>query len=519
MTDALTSSNATIAAFTGLGLDQELAEAMDQLKLSEPTPIQCSLVPAILSGRDCLVRTRPGTGKTNAYLLPMLQRVRAEGGLQALILQPTRALALQIERNIRRFSGVRPVRTAVAAGPDRPHGPQARLDPAPDVLVSSPRRALELIEREALDLSNVSLVIIDEAEALISNDSFETLADLLDRFEHEHQIVLVSGHWTDQVRALSDDFMHEPAEIDNEANSAAGDAIEQRYARVESGARFDALRAFCRAERAKLVIVFTCDLDASRALNSQLDAARMAARSIDDGRIRTRADRERRRRDRMRAELILAHDPASPRLSTVPATHIVHMDLPDSCEAYFERLDQCARVNRKGFSLAFVGEAESDRIAAIEARGPRPLQLVDPPATDGLEPIAGDAEDAPDARGRFSREHDSRSQDSRSHDRRGRERGRGDRDDRGRRGGRERRGGGEHPASRDAATARSMPPGGSEGLAPPTQPTRAAPAPSRKVEPIRRDPVLEARGVQPVPRTLGSRFRPARRTNRLRAPT
>lgn len=522
----------SLPTYTELGLDSDLAEAMHRLRLSEPTQVQCEVIPRLLAGQDCFVRTRPGAGKTNAYLLPILQSLEVGETLQALLIQPTRSLALQLDKNLRRFSDVKHIQVAVAAGPERAEGSRFRQPGQPNVLVATPRRVLEMLRGRQLETSAIRFVVIDEAEVMLAGgemearESLESLREVLRALPAERQTVLIAADWTAPILELADEFLRAPARIEV-SGTPVGEAVEHCVCPVGEKDKRAVLLDLLRSERAKLAIVFLRDAASARDLVDQFDRAHLPCRSIDDPSLRSRADRMRRPgpASRDRTEVVLAQDPASARLSTIPASHLVHFDLPDSPQAYTRRLEACSRLSRRGRSIALADAADMDCLAQIEKAIGRDFTRIPAP-----EPRADHGE-----RPRDSRDHAERGEYGERPERGGRGRGRDDRgrgrDDRGRgredrgrgRDGHSRRGGdGYHRGERGPAaefTAPSepraplhetLPPDFVQSTAPRATVSSDEPAPDSRYGAIRRDAELEARGLQPVPRTLGSRFKPAR---------
>lgn len=436
--------------FQDLGLEPGVIAALQRLKIDAPTEIQKRVIPLIFEGKDVLARATTGAGKTNAYLLPIIQRTTPGQGLRALILQPTRALALQLEKNLRRVAGEPAPRTAVAAGGRRDH---ARYDPLarrPDVLIATPRAAAALVRRGQQDWSTVGLFVIDEADAILDEHGSEPLRRIHAAFDHDHQTVVFASELNDDVRALADDVLRAPVETAADPATPRAFAAEQGYFVVEPEARFDVLVTFCKQSKPKLAIVFANTEQHARDLTRRLDRARISSRWIGERRPRRRpAPRERPAR-RARSEVIVAHDPAPRRLSTIPASHLLHYELPDDVDVCIRRLEQAARLRKDGVVIAFVQPDEHEYVEKLEQRLGKPLQHLETPRRP-------------------------------SH-------------------------------RRGESTPQASP--SSEG--PPPEPNSKNAG--RLSQPLRRDDELEARGVHPPPRTLGSRFRTSRRSKPLRRP-
>lgn len=434
--------------FENLGLDPALVSALQSLKLDRPTEAQRRIVPLVLEGKDVLARATTGAGKTNAYLLPIIQRTQRGQGLQALILQPTRALALQMERNLRRLARRRPLRIAVACDGGRDRARRNPLAGRPDVLIATPQAAVSLLRRR-WDWTTVRLLVIDEADVIVDERGPEPIRRIHQAFDHEHQTLLLAGELDPGVRELAAEVLRDPVEVITEPGTPRGLAAEHSYCEVEPDERFEALVAFCRQQRPSLAIVFAADADAARQLNKRLIQARIDSRWIGERRSRRRhGGRREPGGGRGRSAVIVAHDPAPRQLTTIPASHVLHYDLPGDPDVYLQRLEQAARLRKNGRVISFLRPGQHELRQALEQRLGRPLQRLETP-------------------GRPSRPRPQRE---------------------------------ESKPSSEAA---------------PAQPA-AQNTGGRLSEPLCRDAELEARGIRPTPRTLGSRFRTTRRSRPLR---
>ncbi len=436
------------AGFQELGVEAGLIAALQRLNLRAPTEVQRRLIPVALEGRDCLARACTGAGKTNAYLLPILQHASPGIGLQALVIQPTRSLALQLERNLRRFAPERPLRTAVAVGGRRSRNQPDPLADAPDVLIATPRGVAELMRRGHHDWSTLRIFVVDEVDAILDDRGPEQLRRAHAAFEQEHQTILVAGDLDEQVRALADELLRDPVEIDVPAGAPRAASAVQAYFAVDPQEKLDALVAFCKQQSPKLAVLVTNDEQQGRDLARRLARLRISCRWIGARRPPGRCDQRGRRPQRPRGEIIVAADPVPRRLSTIPASHLLHYELPDDVSMYMHRLQQAARLRKDGTVIAFVEPDQHGLREEIERRIGKPLKKLELPS----RPV------------RHRRE-------------------------------------------------RAAP---SNGL---TNTTTTNPSGSGRLgEVLQRDEELEARGVRPIPRTLGSRFRSSRRGKPLRRP-
>jgi ATP-dependent RNA helicase DeaD len=448
-----TTQTGTGGGFQALGLTPDLITALERLKLDAPTEIQRQMIPVVLDGRDCLARASTGTGKTNTYLLPILQTLTPGEGIQALVIQPTRAIALQFQRNLQRFAPERPLRTALVLG-GRPNLDQPDpLAQSPDVLIAIPRGAAALARRKEQIWSALRLVVVDELDAILDERGPGQLKQLHAALAHEHQTVLLASSLDEPVRELAAEMLRDAVVIDAPVGPPRYASASQSYFAVDPDEKFDALLSFCKQELPKLAIVFTNTAEQARHVAHRLERARVSCRWIDERHGRPQRERRVQHSGGTRSEVIVANDPPARRLSTVPASHLLHYEMPADIDAYVRRLEQSSRLRKHGHVIAFVQPAEQSLLAEIEQRIGKPLEK--------REPL-------------------------------------------------------EHP-KRQRRDKKSEP--GSSPPAPPVsppEPTRQGSGRLGKV--LLQDDELDARGVQPPPRTLGSRFRTNRRGRPLRRP-
>ncbi|WP_320046866.1 DEAD/DEAH box helicase [uncultured Ilyobacter sp.] len=353
-------------SFGPLGLTPPLTDALDRLDLDAPTDIQKALIPAILDGKDCLACATTGVGKTNVYLLPILQRTQSSTGLHALIIQPTRSLAMRLQRNIRRFAPECEPEIALALGGRDSRGHDNPFDNDPDLIIATPRGAADLVRLDGFDWTELPLLVIDEFDAIIDDRGARHLERVDEAMGEDTQTILITGHFEGDLREQAEEYLCEPVEFEAEPPPPRALSAQQTYIKAE--AKFDTLLAWCKRETPKLALLFTTDEERGRELVGQLSRARISCRWETDRRQRgPRGDRGG-RKPRQQAELIIAADPASSRLSTIPATHLVHYDLPEDVDTYMHRLETAARLRKNGCAVALVEPDEMKMLPEIEER-------------------------------------------------------------------------------------------------------------------------------------------------------
>jgi ATP-dependent RNA helicase DeaD len=379
--DGRDTESTELGNFAALGLDDRLEAACLRARLDAPTDLQHQMIPAILAGRDCLAIARSGAGKTNAYILPIVQRLSPQHALQAVVIQPTRATARIILRGFHRFAERSTQVELLADTRSR----LRRRDP--HVLVSTPHAAVRLLERQSGDWwSSLKTVVVDDLDTLIQVGAREPTESFLRGLDPKPQLVLITGDMNEQVEALAGEFLDEPARFEAERISPATDRLRPSYVEVGADERFDALCGLLRRRRPRLALVFTGSADSAQSLARRLNAARFSARWIEE-----RRRRHHDRRTRATTEVAVAGDPPAAVLRTIPAAFVVHYDLPDEDGVYAERMDQCERVRRGSPCVALITAGQRDRLDRLGKQ----LELQIPPYEDS-RPEARQAE--PDGR-------------------------------------------------------------------------------------------------------------------------
>ena len=371
------------ASFAELGLRADLAEMLVGTHLEHPTALQCELLPPALEGKDCLVLVRSGAGKTNGFVLPITQKLQPNAGLQAVVITPTRSTALRVKRCFERFQEKLGFSVAVQAG----GGQRAVRDPiteAPDVLIATPRCARDLMDEKSPGwFESVRTIVVDDADAILDLGDRESLDRVYEGLAHEHQRIMIAAEAGGDVDDLAEARLPDAHRIEFGEADRVLDQIKQVGIEVGRRDRGDVLIDFVKQDRPKLVIVFTADARAAEHIAMRLSRARVSCRTVGDARPPRggelgRPDRHD-RGGRGGSEVVVTHDPAPRRLSTIPASHVVHMELPRSAGDYARRLRQCDRLHRRGASIAFIADGDADVVTEIEQMIGQPLERITGP--------------------------------------------------------------------------------------------------------------------------------------------
>lgn len=360
--------------FAPLGLQPALLDNIRQLGFEEPTPIQAAAIPPLLAGRDVIGRARTGSGKTAAFGLPLLQRLdRKVAGVQALILTPTRELALQVTEALRSFArGIGPQIVTIYGG--APYPPQLRaLRAGVPIVVGTPGRVIDHLERGSLDLSRLRLLILDEADEMLRMGFIEDVERVLEAAASDRQIALFSATMPNPIRRVADKHLNDPVVLQVEGGPLTVDHIEQRWLRVPERHKLEALCRILAAEERGATLVFARTRAACAGLTGELERRGIGADALHGDLGQAARERVLGRMREGLLDVLVATDVASRGLDVELITHVVNFDLPTDAENYVHRIGRTGRAGRTGNAITFVTPREVGRLRAFARRIGQPI--------------------------------------------------------------------------------------------------------------------------------------------------
>ena len=370
--------------FASLALPAPLAQAIEAAGYTEPTPIQAAALPAILAGRDVIGQARTGSGKTVAFALGLLAALDAGATrLQGLVLCPTRELADQVSREIRKLARLIPnvkVLTLCGGVPLRPH--LASLAHEPHLVVGTPGRILELIEHDALPLAGVRVLVLDEADRMLDMGFADDIGAVVDKLPRGRQTLLFSATFPDDIRALSRRFQRDPLEV-TVAAAEGGDDIEQLFIEVDPARKPDALAAILAERQPESTLVFCNTRHETRAVAEDLERRGCAVLAL-------HGELDQRERDEMlvrfanrSARVLVATDVAARGLDIAGLPLVVNYDVASDADIHLHRVGRTGRAGARGMAITLCAPKEAQRANVIEARQGRPLRWAKAPAGKG----------------------------------------------------------------------------------------------------------------------------------------
>ncbi|HEU0016588.1 MAG TPA: DEAD/DEAH box helicase [Longimicrobium sp.] len=371
--------------FADLGLSAEVMAALDVLGYEEPTPIQCRAIPLLLAGRDVIGRAATGTGKTAAFALPMVERLDpAAGGVQALILAPTRELAVQVAEATHRYGSRRGLRVlAVYGGQDI--GRQLReLRRGVHAVVGTPGRLLDHLRRGSLDLSGVRYVVLDEADEMLDMGFIDDIEEILSRLPEERQTALFSATFPPRIADLARRTMRDPERVTVTPEKVETPLVHQVAYLVPRQYKLEALARVLDLEAPASAILFCRTRTEVDELTEALAVRGYRPEALHGGLSQPQRDKVMSRFRANTADLLIATDVAARGLDVEHVTHVINYDIPQTPDVYVHRIGRTGRAGREGTAITLVQPRERFLLRTIErttgqeiehARVPRPGEV------------------------------------------------------------------------------------------------------------------------------------------------
>ncbi len=377
--------------FSDLDLRPELVQTVADLGYDAPSPIQEALIPALLAGRDAIGQARTGTGKTAAFALPLLHRLAEadapRGAVRALVLAPTRELAVQVASAVHTYGRAFDVRTLPITG-GQPYGKQIkRLQRGVDVVVATPGRLVDLLNQGAVDLSEVRTVVLDEADEMFSMGFADDLDAIFDAIPNERQTALLSATMAPGVRKLAQRRLTDPEVVSVTDGDRTAADVEQRGYYVNGRDKLAAVVRLLETEDVTSALCFVKTRAGTSRLAADLSAMGYAAEEISgelsQGQRTAVLDRFRNRQVR----ILCATDVAARGLDIDHVSHVINVDLPIDPEAYVHRVGRTGRAGRDGVALSLVTPQDRGLLRRIERAAGRDIPQAPLPTVEEVEAV------------------------------------------------------------------------------------------------------------------------------------
>ena len=386
----------THASFASIGVCDPLVRALVADDHNQPTPIQTQAIPVLLSGRDLIGTAQTGTGKTAAFVLPMLQRLADENirplsrKPRALILSPTRELASQIGERIRSYGRNLRLKHTVIFGGVSQHPQVKRLARGMDILVATPGRLLDLVNQRHVSLDQASILVLDEADRMLDMGFVHDMKKIVALLPRKRQSVMFSATMGRDVERIAKDFLYKPERVEIAPKVVAVESIDQQIAFVEKPQKADFLKVLLQDEALSKVIVFTRTKHGADRVAKKLAADGVQTEAIHGDKTQGSRQTAIKKFRQGQARVLVATDVAARGIDVPDVSHVINFDLPNIAESYVHRIGRTGRAGNGGIAISFCGRDERGYLRDIERLLKRRLTVfgdrgVPEPANDAIK--------------------------------------------------------------------------------------------------------------------------------------
>ncbi|QDG67938.1 DEAD/DEAH box helicase [Pseudarthrobacter sp. NIBRBAC000502772] len=381
--------------FADLGIDARVLAALQDVGYEKPSPIQAATIPLLLEGRDVVGLAQTGTGKTAAFAVPALSRLAELHDLngpsrktQALVLAPTRELALQVAEAFTSYAKHIDDFTVLPVYGGSAYGPQlAGLRRGAQVVVGTPGRVIDHISKGSLDLSELQYLVLDEADEMLRMGFAEDVEQIFQQTPSDRQVALFSATMPSQIRRMSKQYLNNPAEISVKSKTTTGANTRQRYLQVMGPHKLDALTRILEVEEFDGVIAFVRTKMATEDLADKLKSRGFQAAAINGDIPQQQRERTVEALKEGRIDILVATDVAARGLDVERISHVVNYDIPHDTESYVHRIGRTGRAGRSGDAILFMTPREKYLLRSIEKATRQPVEQMHLPTAETVNTL------------------------------------------------------------------------------------------------------------------------------------
>lgn len=362
-------------SFASLGISEERANHLETIGFTAPTPIQAEAIPHLLAGTDIVGQAQTGTGKTAAFSLPILERIDLNtNAVQALILTPTRELALQVTDAIRQISGLhqkgpgkRGLNVLTVYGGQSIEGQIRRLQRGVHIVVGTPGRILDMLSRKSLKLDHLNMMVLDEADEMLSMGFIQDVEKILDAAPTERQTAFFSATMDQSMRKLINKYLRSPVTVKVVQQKTTPKRIDQIAYIVSRGwSKAKALQPILELEDPEAALIFVRTRQAAAELTNQLQSAGHSVDEYHGNLNQSQRERLLTRFRNQQVRWVVATDIAARGLDVDHLTHVINYDLPDSVDSYVHRIGRTGRAGREGTAISLIHPVDKRKLRLIE---------------------------------------------------------------------------------------------------------------------------------------------------------
>lgn len=380
----MTQNDSDVTTFSDLALPDELQAAVRAVGYETPTPIQQSTIPPLIEGRDLLGHAPTGTGKTAAFALPILARLDLNArGVQALVLAPTRELAIQVAEAFTKYaSKMKNLRVLPIYGGQDYTGQIRQLNRGVNIVVGTPGRIMDHMRRGTLKLDNLQTLVLDEADEMLRMGFIDDVEWILEQTPATRQMALFSATMPGVIKRIASKHLNKPVEITIAGKQSTADTIRQRYWMVSGLHKLDALTRILEAESFDAMLVFVRTRNATVELAEKLSARGFAASAMNGDMPQKQREQMVDKLKRAKLDILVATDVVARGLDVDRISHVVNYDIPYDTEAYVHRIGRTGRAGRSGDAILFVTQRERRLLGAIEKATRQKIEALQLPTVE-----------------------------------------------------------------------------------------------------------------------------------------
>ena len=357
-----------MSQFSSLGISEELVQALEHLNITEPTPIQRQAIPFALEGKDLIAQAQTGTGKTFAFLLPIIENIDITSGhVQALIVTPTRELALQITNEVQKLiSHLEEVNVLAVYGGQDVEKQLHKLKKNVQIVIATPGRLLDHLRRESIDLSDVSFLVLDEADQMLHIGFLPEVESIIAQTSLERQTMLFSATMSDDVKSLAKKHMQNPKIVQIEKKQGPADKVEQLAVQTTDRGKQGVLIQLIKTQQPFMAVIFCRTKRRVSKLFGILQNEGFLCDELHGDLSQAKRERVMKNFREAKVQLLVATDVAARGLDVEGVTHVYNYDIPEDSESYIHRIGRTGRAGMDGLAVTLYTANDSSLLSEIE---------------------------------------------------------------------------------------------------------------------------------------------------------
>lgn len=353
--------------FKELGISDLIIRALSDMGFEEPTPIQEQAIPTLLSGRDLIGQAQTGTGKTAAFGIPLMENIKGRSGaIMGIVLTPTRELAIQVAEELNKLGQFLHVRTLPIYGGQDIQRQIKALQRRPQIIVATPGRLMDHMERRTIRLSDIRMVVLDEADEMLNMGFIEDIEKILSATPDSRQTLLFSATMPRQIQSLAQRFLKDPALISVKSKEVTIPLVEQHYMELHDRQKFDVVCRLLDIQSPELAIIFVRTKRRVDEVAEALKKRGYSSEGIHGDLTQAKRDAVIRQFREGTIEVLVATDVAARGLDVSGVTHVYNFDIPQDPESYVHRIGRTGRAGQTGLAMTFVIPRELEHLRSIE---------------------------------------------------------------------------------------------------------------------------------------------------------